>query len=200
MTQSLALSVLLGLTVICLTDGLDQARARWPFNKQETQESIQFANTPLVTNSDINNNINNNIINDINSNNINIINDNNNMNNLDINNINNIGNLGNCPLERHEAPNMYYHRESHGKRFERKCPDRLIFSEVDCACAFPPDECTGMSTSSKGPRHYQQYAAGRWVTMKCAPGTVYNKASCRCDIHSNLGQSKTNWVDGSIFN
>ncbi|XP_060076842.1 asparagine-rich protein-like [Ylistrum balloti] len=193
MVKFLALSVLMAVTVVSLTDGLEQARARWPFNKLETQEGIQFVNAPILTN------IGNSNAEIFDSNNINNF-DVNSINNVDINNINNIGNYGNCPLERHELPNMYYHRESFGKRFERKCPDRLIFSEVDCACAFPPDECTGMRTSSKGARYYQQYAAGRWVTMKCAPGTVYNKASCRCDIHSELGQGKSNWVDGSIFN
>ncbi|XP_033762134.1 uncharacterized protein LOC117343757 [Pecten maximus] len=194
MTLSLVLSVLLGLSVASLTDGLEQARARWPFNKVEGQDGPQYINAPLVTNIG-----NTNMLNSVDTNNINNL-DINNIDNVDTNNINNIGNYGNCPLERHEMPNMYYHRESFGKRFERKCPDRLIFSEVDCACAFPPDECTGMRESVEGPRHYQQYAAGRWITMKCAPGTVYNKASCRCDIHSELGLSKSNWVDGSIFN
>ncbi|XP_069110428.1 asparagine-rich protein-like isoform X2 [Argopecten irradians] len=178
MTLSLELYVLLWLSVASLTAGLEQAQARWPFNKMEGQEGTQFINAPLLTNIDNSNNIF----------------DTNTIDTMDnINNINNIGNYGNCPLERHESPNMYYHRESFGKRFERKCPDRLIFSEVDCACAFPPDECTGMKTSPDGPRYYQQYAVGRWVTMKCAPGTVYNKASCRCDIHSEFGQR-------SIFN
>ncbi|XP_046572954.1 uncharacterized protein LOC124280987 [Haliotis rubra] len=62
------------------------------------------------------------------------------------------------------------------------CPDSLIYNPQDCACVSRPNHCDKRRLDRLGHYFEQNTVGSTWVRMRCAQGSLFNSATCKCDI------------------
>ncbi|XP_071102406.1 uncharacterized protein [Haliotis cracherodii] len=62
------------------------------------------------------------------------------------------------------------------------CPDHLIYNPQECACVARPNHCDKRRYDRTGHFFEQNTFGSTWVTMRCAQGSLFNSATCKCDI------------------